>query len=312
MGLHNIDKKELIVIFRILKASGVDNATEAKLAYPYSRAMSKARRLILSNLPNSRFAIAVWHYVRMLIAYDFNYAQIEKDILNDTFNEFSSVTFVNMYTDETECSNCDGNGTVDCGDCGGAGEETCYNCDGNEEVHCETCEGSGTVYGDNDEEEECSECYGSGYVRCNTCSETGYLSCGECVGQGNDTCENCDGSGQGPVYVKLNFKVVLIKNVDFTDTLRAYLEQEPHGLSWNKFIRTLDDDEIPFMETEYVEDDEVHGMTEAEDAWFEYANSTGIEYTRHGMPKKYGREYLFLNYEENYLPSYGVSDIVYY
>lgn len=312
MGLHNIDKKELIVIFRILRASGVNSIEDTKTAYPSVGPLNKARKLILSSLPNSRFAITVWHYMQMLIAYDFNYNQIEKDILNNTFHDFSSVTFVNMDVDETECGNCDGKGTVDCEDCGGSGEETCYNCNGHEEVHCETCEGSGTVYGDNDEEEECSECHGRGYEGCNTCLETGYLSCGECEGQGYDTCDNCDGGGEGPVHVKLNFKVVLIKNVDFTDTLRTYLEQEPHGLSWDKFTSMLDDDGIPYMETEYVEDDEVYGITEAEDAWYEYANKTGVEYNRRGMAQKYGRQHLFLNYEEDYLPSFGVSDVVYY
>jgi len=52
-------------------------------------------------------------------------------------------------TEEEDCGDCDGEGTVDCGTCDASGEDgagdPCEDCDGEGTVDCANCEGTGTV-----------------------------------------------------------------------------------------------------------------------------------------------------------------------
>lgn len=58
--------------------------------------------------------------------------------------------------DYQECPRCDGNGTIDCKNCGGTGwtetlvviEEKCLHCDGSGEIQCPNCDGSGKIWVD--------------------------------------------------------------------------------------------------------------------------------------------------------------------
>ena len=101
-----------------------------------------------------------------------------------------------------ECYECDGRGSVDCDDCDGEGEEECHVCDGagdlecsncyvDGESDCDDCGGVGEIDG-----EECGNCSGSGKQECSDCDGEGRKSCHKCDGNGNLDCRNCDGDGK--------------------------------------------------------------------------------------------------------------------
>jgi hypothetical protein len=91
---------------------------------------------------------------------------------------------------EMECRECDGNGTEDCSKCDGTCEMDCRECDGEARVECATCDGSGQ----NGDDEPCEDCNGDGKVNCESC-EDGRVECSECDGEGTNDCSECSGKG---------------------------------------------------------------------------------------------------------------------
>jgi len=64
---------------------------------------------------------------------------------------------------DTECPDCEGNGTIDCEGCSGYGE-----------VDCPKCEGEG----------------------CDSCDNKGVVECEDCEGEASFECERCEGAGE--------------------------------------------------------------------------------------------------------------------
>lgn len=80
------------------------------------------------------------------------------------------LTFYTSYSEVLDiCSECDGDGVVNCDYCDGKGEYECSDCDGYREI----------------DGEPCFTCQGGGEVVCDYCEETGTTSC-----------DNCDGTGE--------------------------------------------------------------------------------------------------------------------
>jgi len=78
-------------------------------------------------------------------------------------------------TGEVDCPECDG-GIVNCSECNGTGKdsegEECSDCSGEGTVQCDNCDGSG--------EKDCPECDGNANVSCTNCGGDGYVDCPEC------------------------------------------------------------------------------------------------------------------------------------
>jgi len=116
----------------------------------------------------------------------------ENYILNDTDGD----------DHETECSDCDGDGTIngECTVCKGSGTTECPDCSGTGKSKCLSCHGEGH----SNKEVECTDCSGTGKVRklirnvtCQSCQGSGvvYEICDKCDGDGDVDCKKCDGDG---------------------------------------------------------------------------------------------------------------------
>lgn len=80
---------------------------------------------------------------------------------------FSIVEIVNTKNMET-CSDCGGDGEIDCPNCNGEGGKICSDCRGN---------------GEDREGSTCNNCSGDGSIDCDNCSR-GYVNCDNCDGRG--------------------------------------------------------------------------------------------------------------------------------
>ena len=83
---------------------------------------------------------------------------------------FASLFYTSGNYRHTECSNCEGSGSVNCDYCSHDGL-----------IDCEECGGDGI----NSDKDECGECNGQGQVYCDNCG-----------GDGNITCSDCDAVGE--------------------------------------------------------------------------------------------------------------------
>jgi uncharacterized repeat protein (TIGR02543 family) len=77
----------------------------------------------------------------------------------------------------TDCTTCNGKGTVKCKECGGSGST---------ETKCDTCHGLGYTTVSGQGAESCSACGGIGTIK---------KKCTTCKGKGEVTCSTCGGSG---------------------------------------------------------------------------------------------------------------------
>ena len=89
-------------------------------------------------------------------------------------NDIEQIAATDELTVLVICPTCDGNGDIECDECGGTGEGgKCKNCDGTGEV----------------DDMICTHCDGDGYVEC------GALECGD-FGTGRVECDTCNGQGE--------------------------------------------------------------------------------------------------------------------
>ena len=109
---------------------------------------------------------------------------------------FATLLSTTLEHPQSECEECNGNGTTDCGYCGGSGNETCDECSGDGDFTCSECDGEGEICDAEDNCEECDNCEGNGVIDCSSCGGDGEVRCHECSGRGYEDCEECDGSGE--------------------------------------------------------------------------------------------------------------------
>jgi hypothetical protein len=82
---------------------------------------------------------------------------------------FISVFYTSGNYHDTECSECEGSGTVRCDNCDYEGRVKCVQCGGD---------------GEDSSGETCDDCQGGGDVYCDQCGGDGDISCYECDGTG--------------------------------------------------------------------------------------------------------------------------------
>jgi hypothetical protein len=90
-----------------------------------------------------------------------------------------------------------GNGTVDCGRCGGDGKVVCDHCqltaDWRGRVACWACHGAKGSEDTQGRWHNCGTCGGHGRIACGNCGGTQQMRCGGCGGHGAHTCSTCLG-----------------------------------------------------------------------------------------------------------------------
>lgn len=99
--------------------------------------------------------------------------KLAENLLNKS--GFASLFIMESDYYQTECGECNGEGSYRCGFCGRSGTVDCGNCDGDGNIEMED---------DNE------------WVDCDNCDGTGEVTCDECGGSGEETCQTCDGDGQ--------------------------------------------------------------------------------------------------------------------
>ena len=99
--------------------------------------------------------------------------KLAENLLNKS--GFASLFIMESDYYESECGECNGEGSYRCGFCGRSGTVDCGNCDGDGNIEMED---------DNE------------WVDCDNCDGTGEVTCDECGGSGEETCQTCDGDGQ--------------------------------------------------------------------------------------------------------------------
>jgi DnaJ-class molecular chaperone len=133
-----------------------------------------------------------------------------------------------IYTINKDCEYCN-NGYSECSECEGEGTVKCINCDGDGQAFkpCNVCGGSGMQFypsgyaepcyvcgGAGMRFEPCFQCNGDGKEECKDCDGEGKVVCSYCSGEGYKTveknCDNCDENGNINCY-KCNGKGYIVK-----------------------------------------------------------------------------------------------------
>jgi hypothetical protein len=182
------------------------------------------------------------HNIVKLTIYIYSYSEGKGFNLGDKM--INSLGFANVFTTEgteyvEECSNCSGEGEVDCDYCD-RGEIQCNQCDGTGEVNCSECDGEGRQMGDG-EWEDCEYCEGTGNMRCEDCGGDGYLQCDNCD-NGKNECWDCSGHGEVETgEVKYDAYFIVTWNRGITDDLSMSENSNYPALSEYEFDRLRDE-----------------------------------------------------------------------
>jgi len=175
------------------------------------------------------------------------------------------------YIDET-CTNCDGEGRVECGECDTEGD-----------VECDMCDGTGELEGD-EENEECEYCDGEGERPCNYCDGDGYSECDHCEGTGEVASED--------EYVTINSEYWVYYGDDVKDEIDSAMENSNNGLI--EPYEILDRKKGSVMLLKTVSQTEEINIDEFESEYGSYYDAQG-EYkvhTSHNI-NKFNLDYLF-------------------
>lgn len=110
----------------------------------------------------------------------------------------NEISFAVLFTHEGNyhretCSECDGEGDLDCNECNG-GRISCEQCDGDGRETCSECGGSGDIQ-DDGENLTCPDCGGEGELDCGECQGEGEVDCPNC-NYGRISCDECSGDGE--------------------------------------------------------------------------------------------------------------------
>ena len=174
----NIGQLALLVKKFIEKSKKTDSKPSVSYIIERSLSISALRTLLEREIKTTNDLIELFYTVFFLFEGDsLEVAQFKAE--NELYYIIIQEVGDKEYKDE-ECSECDGDGTVECYNCNDGNEE-CYNCAGTGEVDYRDYEG---------QDNECEDCNGTGEVSCSACDGEGNLECSSCDGDGDVSSEN--------------------------------------------------------------------------------------------------------------------------